>query len=172
MTAGNYQDNWDTFNYNLAEGNLSSHVRDLIDSVMGVYGGISCHDSTHTQQPGVSGALLTCFDTADSAKNMQADYTNNRLVIEVDGIYVGGFSCSFSGTTGSITQCHLRKNTVEDKYAFKRVIGSTGDVGDAGFIICPISLSAGDVLQIYAEVDGASDQFDVDFAQFYLRMIG
>ena len=170
--AQTYDELYALFNYNLAEGNLSGHMREFLDSVMGVYGGIYVFEgATEQVDPGIAGSKLEGWTGASTGKNMQCDYTHGELGIEVPGVYLGIFSLSFTGTTGSEVAFRLRNNGVESNYGCTRKL-SSADKGDAGFIVLPTVFAAGDRASIYVECDGATDDVTPVDGQFFLGKIG
>ena len=81
---------------------------------------------------------------------------------------------SFEGTGSAVVQFRLRVDDAETSPVFgcHRKLGSTGDVGSASFLAPGVSLTATEVVTIYVETDGATDDVTVKDAQFTVKMVG
>jgi hypothetical protein len=115
-----------------------------------VYGAIYNANTTATMNINSTPAKYTLFNTNGIANRVTVDAANDRLVIQVSGVYQVAFNgCVSEGTAGTV-QFHLRKNGAEQaefgvKVKLATTLGFTGFFGFGSFV-------AGDVLEVY--VDG------------------
>lgn len=147
-------------------------IRDFLVSSLGVYGSIYCVDAVTQQDNPDTGALLTCFTNNGNANGTTPDHTNDNITIDVAGNYDIYFQASFSGTSGSEFQFKLRKGGVEQNYGCTRTLGTGGDSGSASFLAPAVSLIVNDIVTIWVEADGATDDLTVKDAQFSVKMVG
>ena len=147
-------------------------TRDVLVSTLGVYGSITCFDASTQQDNPDTGALLTCFTDNGNANGVTPDHTNDSLTIDVAGNFDVYCQVSFSGTGGKQFQFRLRKNGAEIPHGCTRTLGTGGDTGSASFLAPGVTFAATDILTIWVEADGATDDLIVKDAQFSVRMVG
>ena len=139
-------------------GSISAQdLRDFVVTIMGGYASIKTVDGT-TAQTGITATpvKLTTFAVNGTANGLTPDHTNDQITIDVDGVYFVECDVSFSGSSNSTFELHLRVDAVEKDEGFHRKIGSGGDTGSAGFHGI-VSLVAGEVLTTYIEsTDGGT----------------
>ena len=147
-------------------------VRDFLVTALGVYGSITCFEASTQQDNPDTGAKLTCFTTNGAANGTTPDHTNDQITINVAGVYDIAFQASFSGTSSSETRFRLRKGGTEQNYGCLRKLGTAGDVGSASFFASGVALVATDVITVYVEMGGATDDLTVVDAQLSVKMVG
>lgn len=147
-------------------------LRDMLVSCLGIYGSLSCFEASTQQDDPNTGAKLTCFTTNGASNGTTPDHTDDSITIGVTGTYDVYFQISFSGTSSSEAKFRLRVDGVEQNYGCTRKLGTAGDVGSAGFYAPGISLTSGEKITVYVEMNGATDDFTAVDAQFGCRMVG
>ena len=156
-----------------ATGAISEQdLRDFLVSALGIYGSLSCFEETTQQDNPDTGAILTCWDTNGASNGTTPDHTTDGITVDVTGVYEVAFQCSFSGTGSSVVKFRLRIDGVEQSFGCTRKLGTGGDVGSASFLAPGVSITATEVLSVYVEMDGATDDLTVVDAQMSVRMIG
>lgn len=157
---------------NSTEDITPQDMRDFLVSALGAYGSLSVLDGSTQQDNPDTGAKLTCWDTNGDSAGCTPDHTTDDITIDVDGVWEGRFQVSFSGTASSTVGFRLRKDGVETPYGCTRKLGTGGDTGSASFDIPAIALIATNVMSIYVEMDGATDDLTVVDAQFTMKRVG
>lgn len=156
-----------------SNGDISSQdIRDFLVTALGVYGSLTCFEAATEQVDPNTGAKLTCFTANGAAFGTTPDHTNDQITINIAGVYDIAFQVSFSGTSSSEVRFRLRKDGTEQNYGCIRKLGTSGDVGSASFLAPGITLAATDVITVYVEMNGATDDLTVVDAQLTVRMIG
>jgi len=154
-------------------GNISPQdYRDLIVSCLGVYGSLNCFEQAHAQDNPDTGAKITCFDVNGDSHGTTPDHTDDSITIDVAGEFDIYFQCSFSGTANSTVKFRLRIDGAEQLLGCTRKLGTGGDIGSASFFAPAVALSAAEVITVYMEADGATDDFVIQDCQFGCRMVG
>lgn len=156
-------------------GNISPQdLRDFLVTALGVYGSISVADGSTQQDDPYTGAKLTCYTTNGNSNGTTPDHTDDSITIGVAGNYDIAFQVSFSGTSSSTAAFRLRVNGAETSpvYGCTRKLGTAGDVGSASFLAPGVTLAVNDVVTIYVELDGATDDLTVVDSQFTVKMVG
>ena len=157
---------------NVAEDITPQDLRDMLVSCLGIYGSISCFEYYTQQDNPDSGAKLTCFDTDGNAFGVTVDNTTDSITIDIDGNYDITFQASLYGTAGASTKFRLRINGVEQNFGCNVTLAAANGIASVSFLASGISLVATDVLTIYVEMSGSTDDFSIVDAQFTVRMIG
>lgn len=147
-------------------------VRDFLVSALGVYGSISCFEAVTQQVNPDTGAKLTCFTANGNSNGTTPDHTNDQITIGIAGNYDIAFQASFSGTISSEMRFRLRIDDVEQSYGCTRKLGTGGDIGSASFFAPGVTLALNEVVTVYVEADGATDDLTVADAQFTVHMVG
>lgn len=147
-------------------------LRDFLVTALGVYGSLSCFEASTQQDNPDTGAKLTCFTANGNANGTTPDHTDDSITINVAGNYDVFFQCSFSGTNAAEVRFRLRVDAVEQSFGCTRRLGVGGDIGSASFIAAGITLAAAEVITVYVEMDGATDDLTVGDAQLTVRMVG
>lgn len=146
-------------------------VRDFIVSAIGGYGSLSVFEGSTQQDNPDTGAKLTCWTTNGEASGATPSHSDDQITIDVDGTWDIAFQASFSGTLNSTVKFRLRKNGTELNFGCTRKLGNI-DVGSASFISCGVPLVATDILSIYVEMDGATDDITIVDAQLRVHRVG
>ena len=144
----------------------SQATKDAIKNIsLGTFGEIYSEDGQAvtpiTQIPNVTPVLYTGFDTDGESDNVTNDQTNNRLKALTAGTYEVSFSCSFSGTGGSLSIFEIYRDlagtpTPTERRVSRR-LGASGDVDSCGIVQAKVVLAANEELGIYVNCDGATD---------------
>lgn len=148
-------------------------IRDMLVSLMGVYGGIKIVDGI-TAQSGITPTpeTLTGWEVNSPSNGVSPDYSTGQITVDHDGVYLVTAQVSFSGTLNTTFTVHVRIDGVEQDEGLHRKMGTGGDVGSAS-LMAIISLSEGNVLTLYVQSDagGGASMTPVD-AQFMITRIG
>ncbi len=147
-------------------------VRDMLVSCIGIYGSLSVFNGSTQQDNPDTGAKLTAFTTNGNSNGTTPDQSNDQITIDVAGNYDIAFQCSFSGTGNTTFQFRLRIDGVESSYGCVRKLGSGGDTGSCSFLAPGVTLAATEVVTVYVEADGSTDDLTVVDAQFAVKMVG
>jgi len=154
-------------------GNISAQdLRDFLVTALGVYGSISCFEASTQQDNPDTGAKLTCFTANGNSHGMTPDHTDDSITVDVAGNYDILFQVSFSGTNSSEVRFRLRIDGVEQDFGCTRKLGTGGDIGSASFLAPGVTLAVDEVISVYVETDGATDDLTVADAQLTARMVG
>jgi len=112
-------------------------------------------------------ATLSQFDSnGPSSSLVTPDAANNKITVTGTGFYYVTFSLSFSGTGSTTWEGHVFWNgTEEANIAFKRRVGSGGDIGViAAAGIIDVTTGSTD-FDVRVQPDGASKDIVVEEAQ-------
>lgn len=107
--------------------------------------------------------LLNQFDSnGQSSSEVTPDASNNKITVTNTGIYFVSFSLSFSGTGSVEWEGHVYwNNTVIPQCAFKRKLGTSGDIGTVATQgIVDVTVGSTD-FDVRVEPDGASKDIAV-----------
>ena len=147
-------------------------LRDFLDSIMGVYGGVLITS-------GVTGQVLVAATpeqltewTADGESNGATPaFASNQITIDNAGVYAVFFQISFEGITGSTFDFSVYKNgsPLSPVIDCERKTANT-DVGSAS-MTAHLTLAAADVLTIEVESSGNGTMVALD-AHFLVNRIG
>ena len=161
------------FGFNSTQGISPGDMRTMTES-MRVYGGLYSFEASVTaSRLGTTPVLLSCFTVTGNANGTTPDHATDQIAVNVSGKYFVFFQASFSGTNSAEVRFRLRKDTVETSYGCTRKLGTGGDIGSASFCAPEIDLTAGEVLTVYVETDGAGTDFVIiQDSQLHVRLIG
>lgn len=160
-----------------ASGEISPQdLRDVLVTVLGVYGGVYTCDGVGTQSVD-SGAPITIaqFDTAEPVKGVTADPANNRLVLTLDGVYEVFLHVTYQ--SNAPTDVIFKIRALLDGAGIPGACGrishhSQLDVYSIS-VMRHVSATAGQVITAQAEsLDAASYTFDVKHAMMSARLVG
>jgi hypothetical protein len=147
--------------------------RDFMVTVFGGYAEIRVADGTTAQTGITTPVIMTGFDTNGASNGLTPDHTNNKITIDIDGVYLLFFQNSFSGGANVTFEFHARVDSgsgyVEQAQGCHRKMSAGGDVGSAGFVAL-LSLSAGDDVAVYVEASTSASMTPFD-AQLILKQI-
>jgi hypothetical protein len=147
-------------------------LRDFLDSIMGVYGGILLTDGATGQTLATDvPEVLTEWTSNGVSNGLTPGYVQNQIVIDTDGDYEVFFGVSFDGTTGETFGFHLYKNgsPLSTTLGCHRKT-SSADVGSCSFS-GHVTLVDGDILTVWIESDAAGTPV-VREAQFLAKRLG
>lgn len=148
-------------------------LRDYVVTVMGGYAEIRVDDGAASQTGVITPEILTGWATNGPSNGLTADQANNKITIDVDGLYMVWFQASFSGTGNATMQFHVRVDSgggyVEQGQGCHRKMSAGGDVGSCSFVAL-LNLSAADDVAIYVESDTNSTVTLLD-AQMVIKQI-
>jgi hypothetical protein len=143
---------------------------------MNDYASIKIADGV-TAQSGITTTpvLMTGWAINGNSFGAVPDHTSDNITIATTGTYKIGFQNSFSGTSSTTFEFHLRVDTgsgdVEQDEGCHRKLGTGGDIGSCSFPGI-LELTAGDILTIYVESDsGGGASMTPEDAQFTLQQI-
>lgn len=133
-------------------------LRDMLVSLMGVYGGIEAIDESTPQTGiGTSPVKVTGWTENETSVGVTPDFSAGSLTILYDGVYIVSCQVSFSGTLNTTFSFHLAVDAVEQDEGFHRKLGTGGDVGSSS-VTAIIPMVAGNVITLQVEADGAGKQ--------------
>jgi hypothetical protein len=118
---------------------------------------------------------MTGWNANGESNGLTADQANNKITIDVDGLYMLWFQNSFSGDGSDTYQFHARVDSgggyIEKPQGCHRKMGVGGDTGSCSFVAL-LSLSAADDVAIYVESDdgGGSSMTPID-AQLIVKQV-
>lgn len=134
-------------------------MRDVLVSTLGCYGGLHMAAAPGAQVIGVTPLKVTGWDTVVINDGIVVgNLTDDDIDVSVAGVYLAVFTISWSGSANVTWNVDFYVDDVFHRAGAVRKLGADGDVGDAMGVI-PISLTAGQVLSIYATADGAAKNF-------------
>lgn len=145
-------------------------LRDMLVSIMGVYGSIVITAGV-TGQTIASGVAeqMTEWTTDGISSGCTPAFASDQITIDNSGDYEIGFQCGFQGITNCTFEFTLYKNGVTAAVGTQRKT-SNADVGSCSFV-CQITLAATDVLSIWVEGD-QNGTFIVAESQLAVKRIG
>ena len=115
---------------------------------------------------GINGtyAKVAIFDTNGPSNGLVPDHTSDHITAPVAGDYEIQTGVSFGGTGNTTFDFCIfagpSGSTVETAVKFRRKIGSGGDVGRAAASYF-VTLSAGDVIELYVKSGGTNDTANI-----------
>jgi hypothetical protein len=129
-------------------------LRDLVDSLMGVYGGLRMANNSTGQTVATNTPEVLTEWTSNAVSNgLTPDYTNDNVTIDYDGVYKLHFYVSFEGVTGDTFRFYIYKNgSITSPPIQCRRKTSSADVGSTS-LGATMSLVDGDVLTVWVESD-------------------
>jgi hypothetical protein len=143
-------------------------LRNLLRTRWIAYAGIHVHANTVAQSiaNGANYVKVINFTDNDPSLNCTPDATNNKIIVNSDGIYKidGSFSFTASNNKTAFGAIFLDGAEAESIH-FTRKIGVAGDVGSAGFTGL-ITILSGQELDLRARHDDALPE---DFTFSYMN---
>lgn len=145
-------------------------LRDMLVSIMGVYGGIHIEGGV-TGQAVVAATpeLLTEWLANGVADGVTPDFTADNITIDNNGVYQIEFAISLEGIAGAVFEFHLRKNGVDTAHGCQ-IKTANNDTRSTVFSN-QLALVATDVLTIWVESD-IGGTFTVNHGDLNVRRIG
>ena len=147
--------------------------RDFIVTVMGGYAELRVDDGVTAQTGITTPTIMTGWSTNGESNGLTADQANNKITIDVAGLYMCWFQNSFSGGGNVTFEFNINVDSgggyVEQAGGCHRKMSSGGDVGSASFVRL-LSLSAGDDVAIFVEADSSASMTPFD-AQFIIKQV-
>lgn len=153
-------------------GNISPQdLRDFLDTTMGGYGSISCHEGSTAQVLAAGVAeQLTEFTANGISNGTTPDYTGNDITIDYTGIYDIQFNVSFEGISTAVQDFLLYVDGAHPALApHSKRKTANNDVGFCAFT-GQLSLTAGEVLSIWIDSDTSGSIVLVE-SHFLVRRI-
>jgi hypothetical protein len=136
------------------------------------YGEINVADGVATEAITTTPVKLDLFVNNGLFASTTPDATNDRITIDVSGVWKVMFQMAFSFSPGNIVvESHININQVEQLQGFHRKIGTAGDEGSAS-CFGVFNLSAGDQIEIFTNVVAGSGTITVIDAQLIAERIG
>jgi hypothetical protein len=116
-----------------------------------------------TQTPNTSYALMTQWASNGAALGgATADQANNKITVTNDGVYLVFYSCSFTGSDGSVVNAAVFWNAVEQTQTTAEIELDTG--ADAAIVtgagLVDVTTGSTD-FDLRVKCDGAADVFDL-----------
>ncbi|MCK5639680.1 MAG: hypothetical protein KAJ19_02740 [Gammaproteobacteria bacterium] len=147
-------------------------MRDILVSLMGVYGGIldTVNTSTQTVALGVPEKLINFTENGLSV-GMTPDFANNDLQADHTGVYqIFGKVALHANASNVLFEVHFRVDSVEDAAGSHTKLAAAGASASATWMNI-ISLNAGEKLSIWIESDKNCD-ITVEHAELIAVRIG
>ena len=138
------------------------------------YGSISVDEGASAQTLTNAGQYysVTQFAVNGLSSGMTPDHTNDRITVTNAGVYEVSCVMSFSGTASTIYDMAIYVDgSINTTLTIQRDIGTGNTVGAAA-ISGLVSLTAGQVLTLWAKSDGTSKAFLVVHANLNVRSVG
>lgn len=146
--------------------------RDFIVSALGVYGGISVVGGAAAQAGiGTVPVQLVGFDTNDPSAGTIPDQANDDIEVDVDGVYLGVFQISFSGSNNTKFTFEYYVDGVASGFAQARRLGSGGDIGGASMFFLANG-TKGQKVTIRVNADSAGKNLTAEDMQLILVRVG
>ncbi len=103
-----------------------------------------------------------------SSDDIVPDYANDRITINLAGVYFVGIQASFSGSNNAVIEGAAYLGGLrQEPIRFRRKLGSTGDVGSASAIgILNVTGTAVN-LEFYAKADSGTPNFKLESGQIW-----
>lgn len=149
-----------------------NQINDVIVPI--AYGGISISDGSTVQTIEGAAEKIVNFTTDNpSAGGVAPDASNDRIVVNQAGDYLVFVQFSFLvGLGAALFTTFIRVNGVESALSWQRDVAAAGRTGSAS-AMSPLTLAAGDILELYIEQDaGADREITLAAAQFTVHQIG
>lgn len=154
----------------VAGGIDAQAIRDILVSVLGVYGSIIINTGSTVQALAAATPEILTEWTADGISDgVTPAFATDKITIDNDGSYQLTFNISFSGISTAIQDFYLYKNGVKQSVGTQRYT-SNNDVGSAGFS-CQIDLVDTDYLEMWVNSDKAGNITVIE-SQFTVSRIG
>lgn len=122
-------------------------------------GGIRVSKGTDASLAGIDAATWTQVNVFNAAAAVsplfEADFANDRLVVNRQGPVLVGFTVSFSGTQNRTYEFEVRLGGIAVDVGAKRKIGTGGDVGSMSDA-APVDIASGGVLTLWIKVDSSA----------------
>jgi hypothetical protein len=180
MTIKSKTDLTTEFTTNLADnttGDISpSDVRtaftDLMDSTLGVYGGLYTADGVTAQSLDTTPALFTGWAGEVAGLGVTPSAASNSITVGTAGVYLVCAQMSGEGAAGQEFQFHIRLDGAEVTGAGARLKQTNAGDKYSLSIFSPVACTASQVLTIYGESDaGGGANYTLADGQFFARRI-
>ena len=104
-----------------------------------------------------------------SSDNITPDYANDRITINLAGVYFVGIQASFSGGTSAVVEGAIYLGGLrQEPIRFRRKLGTGGDVGSASAIgILNVTGTAVD-LEFYVKAEAGTPAFALQAGQIWI----
>lgn len=146
--------------------------RDFIVSALGVYGGIALINGV-TAQAGLdtTPVQLTGFTADTVASGVIPDQANDQIEVDIDGVYLGLFQISFSGSNNTTFTFEFYIDGVASNFAQDRRLNASGDIGGASMFALA-TLTKAEIITIFVNADGAAKTLTAADMQLLLVRVG
>lgn len=144
-------------------------IRDFLVSTM-VYGGIAISDNANVQALiATTPVAVTNWASSSTAVGVNADFANDRIIVQNAGDYEVLFNVTFQGTAIADYHFTLRKNTILAGYGCQ--IKTAVSVPQGASFSAILTLAANDIIQMYVE-SALNGNMTVNHANLNLKRIG
>lgn len=147
-------------------------LRDMLVSIMGIYGQLYTHDGSSGQSVGATPEDLE-WSAVQVEDAIDADAAAESITIGAghDGVYLALAQFSFSGTASTTFQLHLAVDGSEESAIGCKVkLDSSGNVTSCSFCGL-VELASGEEVTVTVEADGASKTFTLVHGQLVLKRV-
>jgi hypothetical protein len=148
-------------------------LRDYVVTNLGGYAEIRVDDGSAAQTGITTPTIMTGWASNGESNGLTADQANNKITIDVAGLYMIWFQNSFSGGANITFEFNVNVDSgggyVEQQGGCHRKMSAGGDVGSAGFVRL-LSLSAADDVAIFVEANSSASMTPID-AQFIIKQV-
>jgi len=145
-------------------------LRDFVESIFGVYGGLHIEGGVTGQVvAAATPELMTEWLSNGEANGITPDFTSDHITIDNNGVYQVEFTISIEGIAGATFEFHLRKNGVDTAHGCQ--LKTANNDTQAAAFSNQLSFVDTDVITIWVESDGAGT-FIVNHGDLNVRRIG
>lgn len=143
----------------------------MVNSLFGVYGNLYVANGVTQQNLTTDFVKFTGFTNAGPGEGVTVNLANDSLDLLYDGMYLGAFMCSFSGTPNALITFQLAVDGTPSAITeLDRKLGTGGDLGSATGISL-FAGTAGQELTVQVKSDG-TDNITAAQAAFTILRIG
>lgn len=148
-------------------------LRDFLVTAIGCYAQIYVTGGSTAQSSiGTGFTPVTGFTTNGADAGISADAANDRITLDVAGVYQVGFQVSFSGSASTLfTFSASLDGTEETQCSCARALGTGGDTGSCSFVGL-ITATAGQQLTVEVKADGSSKSITPAEMQLVAKLVG
>jgi hypothetical protein len=146
--------------------------RNMIESVLGCYGGLELVEGVTAQTVTATPTKMTGWGANALSVGVTPGFATNDITIDVDGVYdVEWFVC-FSGSASDVFYVAPYVDGVtQNSPRVDRKLGTGGDVGSSS-MKTRLSLSAAEVVSLFVWSDTGGTSFLPHNASFMIKRVG
>lgn len=136
------------------------------------YGTISRNATGGSQTISTAYQKIDQFDTNGVSSNTTPDQANDKITVDVTGIYEVAFGCSHTGANNTVYTIAIHVDGVEQaNIRTQRKLGTGADVGSSARTGI-LSLTAAEEVDLRVKADSGTPAFDVESIGLFVHRIG